>query len=374
MTGVPELIEVIRAEIGADGPMTFARFMELALYHPEHGYYASGRANIGRGGDFFTNVSVGATFGRLLAAQFAEMWEKLDCPADFTIVEQGANDGVFARDVLEYARGRLPEFFQKLRYAIVEPHPRLQEMQQRSLSVYASKISWTSSIDTVDPFTGVHFSNELFDALPVRLLVSDGTEWLERCVAIAGELFAYCDGAISDRALEMAMKAYPIAPAGFTTEVALDSVTSIQAISARLTRGYVVVMDYGLSRSDRLAAHRSSGTLQMRATHQQLDSPFAHIGEADITAHIDWTTLANAAQRSGLEVAGFCDQHHFLTGIVSGLCGDDLTNAGAKSRRALQTLLHPEMLGRSFQALVLRRNAPDKVSGLRFAQRRSLFS
>ena len=374
MTGVPQLIEVIRAEMGADGPMTFARFMELALYHPEHGYYASGRAKIGRGGDYFTNVSVGPMFGRLLAAQFAEMWEKLGCPADFTIVEQGANDGVFARDVLEYARDCRPEFFQKLRYAIVEPHPRLLEMQQRSLSDYASKISWSSSIDIVDSFTGVHFSNELFDALPVRLLVSDGAAWLERCVALSGDSFVFSDAAIFDRALQMAVKEYPIAPAGFTTEIALDSVTTVQAISARLAHGYVVVMDYGLSRTDRLAAHRSSGTLQIRATHQQLDSPFVYIGETDITAHVDWTTLAEGAQSAGLEVAGFCDQHHFLTGIVSALCGDDLTNADAKSRRALQTLLHPEMLGRSFQALVLRQNAPDDLSGLRFAQRRSLFS
>src|SRR5438105_5645346 len=106
----PEFL--IRGEIERHGPIPFARFMELALYHPEHGYYASGRAAIGRRGDFFTNVSVGPLFGKLLAAQFAEMWERLGKPHEFSIVEQGAHDGAFARDALAAARADAPEFFE----------------------------------------------------------------------------------------------------------------------------------------------------------------------------------------------------------------------------------------------------------------------
>ncbi|MGZ4985563.1 MAG: SAM-dependent methyltransferase, partial [Chthoniobacterales bacterium] len=122
-SGVPQLIEEIRATIRARGPVSFAWFMEQALYHPTHGYYSSGRAKIGRSGDYFSNVSVGPLFGRLMAAQFAEMWEKLGRPNEFKIVEQGAHEGCFARDVLAATRELHPEFFDQLRYVIVEPFP-----------------------------------------------------------------------------------------------------------------------------------------------------------------------------------------------------------------------------------------------------------
>src|SRR5438105_1319450 len=131
--GNPELIEIIRAEIGASGPIPFARFVELALYHPQHGYYASGRANIGRRGDFFTNVSVGPLFGKLLAAQFAEIWEKLGRPRDFKIVEQGAHDGVFAVDVLNALRQSAGKCFDATSYVILEPFLIWRERQQKHL-------------------------------------------------------------------------------------------------------------------------------------------------------------------------------------------------------------------------------------------------
>src|ERR1700682_4660777 len=113
------LAEFIRAEIKKRGPQSFAWFMKQALYHPKHGYYSSDRSAIGRRGDYFTNVSVGPLFGRLLAAQFAEMWESMGRPDDFAIVEQGAHHGDFARDVLEAGRERAPDFFSALRYWII---------------------------------------------------------------------------------------------------------------------------------------------------------------------------------------------------------------------------------------------------------------
>ncbi len=147
--------------------------MQQALYHPEHGYYSSGRASIGRHGDYFTSVSVGPLFGQSLAAQFAQMWERLDQTDNFVIVEQGAHHGDFARDVLGSARKRWPEFFAALRYRIVEPFPSLQE-PYRTLAEYEGKIEWRDSIDALEPFTGVHFSNELLDAMPVRLIRAAG--------------------------------------------------------------------------------------------------------------------------------------------------------------------------------------------------------
>src|SRR5207253_8137543 len=128
-----ELTQIVRAEIKEHGPIPFARFMELALYHPQHGYYGSGRASIGRRGDFFTNVSVGSLFGRLLAAQFAEIWEKLGRPRDFKIVEQGAHDGVFAADALSALRQSAGDCFAATSYCIVEPFPIWQQRQKKNL-------------------------------------------------------------------------------------------------------------------------------------------------------------------------------------------------------------------------------------------------
>jgi len=187
--GDAQLIELIRREIRSRGPMSFARFMELALYHPERGYYASGRARMGREGDFFTNVSVGSIFGKLLAAQFAEVWEKLERPREFTVVEHGAHDGQFAADALGALRAR--DCFPAISYVIVEPFPVWRERQREKLARFAAAVSWVDSVDQLEPFTGIHFSNELFDALPVHLVTSGGEEWRELFVTLDGGEFHF---------------------------------------------------------------------------------------------------------------------------------------------------------------------------------------
>src|ERR1700692_2869488 len=181
-SGNPDLIRFIRAEIEKHGPVSLAWFMHQALYHPEHGYYSSGRCAIGRKGDYFTNVSVGPLFGHLLGAQFAEIWEQLGKIDNFVIVEQGAHDGQFARDVLESLQKRAPEFFEAMRYRIVEPFPILQERQSRTLELFRDKIEWR---DSLQPFVGIHFSNELLDAMPVRLISGN----VEKLVDLEGDKF-----------------------------------------------------------------------------------------------------------------------------------------------------------------------------------------
>jgi SAM-dependent MidA family methyltransferase len=327
------LAELIRQTIRAHGPQSFAWFMQQALYHPDHGYYSSGRCAIGRRGDYFTNVSVGPLFGQLLAAGFAEIWEQLGRPDDFVIVEQGAHDGQFARDVLESLQKRAPEFFEALRYRIVEPFPILQERQARTLELFRDKIEWR---DSLQPFVGVHFSNELLDAMPVRL-VGGGRE---RFVGLDGDKFVFLDRPVHDEA-------------NFN-QAALDWIDSV---AANLQRGYVITVDYGHSGAE------FQGHVRVRAQHRNLDSPFEQIGHADITMDVDWPSIVERAQANCLHIAGFTDQHHFLTGIISE--SPDLTSeSGAKIKRELQTLLHPEMLGRAFQALALGKNVDSNAPPL----------
>src|SRR5207302_608025 len=245
--------------------------MQQALYHPQHGYYSSGRCTIGRAGDYFTNVSIGPVFGHLLAAQFLQIWEQLNKVDHFTIVEQGAHDGQFARDVLEFVQKRAPAFFAALRYQIVEPFPYLQERQRQTLEAFHHKVEWEEALQT---FVGVHFSNELLDAMPVRLI----THWGERLVGLDGDKFVFVERPVQKAIFNQA-------------------------------------------------------------------------------------------------AIGWIDQHHFLSGIVSGLdCGDwdhFLMPLSPQAKRELQTLLHPEMLGRAFQVLALMKNVgPEarQLAGFKFAR------
>ncbi|HWN64578.1 MAG TPA: SAM-dependent methyltransferase [Candidatus Binatus sp.] len=379
-TGNHALIERIRAEIKARGPVPFAWFMQQALYHPEHGYYSSGRCAIGRRGDYFTNVSVGPLFGQLLAAQFAEIWERLGKIENFVLVEQGAHHGEFARDVLESARKRWPDFFSTVNYRIIEPFPVLQGRQLQTLAGFEDKVEWRDSVDALEPFIGVHFSNELLDAMPVHLIVSQcgrgvsaPTEcaWLEKFVTLNGDMFVFVDQPIADQTLRDHLQKSPAQLAGYQTEVNLAALDWIDNLSRKLDRGYVLTIDYGHPRDEFFAPHRSAGTLQVRAQHRLLQSPFDEIGHADITAHVEWTSIVERAEACGFEVKGFTDQHHFITGIISELAHDIAQgDADAKANRALQTLLHPEMLGRNFQILALGKNVDlvAPLAGLKFAR------
>ena len=344
-TGNPDLIRLIRAEIEKRGPQSFAWFMQQALYHFEHGYYSSGRCAIGRKGDYFTNVSVGPLFGQLLTTQFVEMWDRLGKIEKFMIVEQGAHDGQFAFDVLHCAQKRAPEFFAALRYRILEPFPALQERQAHILRPFRKKIEWC---DSLQPFTGVHFSNELLDAMPVRLIANGR----EKLVGLDGDQFVFVEHEVGNQTFNHAALAW------------------VDEVAANLERGYVIAIDYGRVEGE------FEGNVQVRARHRNLDSPFEQIGHADITTHVDWSGIAERAQESGLRVAGVTDQHHFLMGIVSQFGDDDfgrsLPSESPKAKRELQTLLHPEMLGRAFQVLALAKNVgldAPRLAGFKFARK-----
>jgi SAM-dependent MidA family methyltransferase len=364
-----ELVQFIRDTIRKHGPQSFAWFMEQALYHHRHGYYSSGRAGIGRGGDYFTNVSVGPLFGQLLAAQFAEIWERLGRIDNFTILEQGAHHGELARDMLS-AAGK-DSFFEKLRYQIIEPFPILRARQSETLREFEEKVSWKKSLTDVDPFFGVHFSNELLDSMPVHLIASTDRGWREKFVAIKRDKFVFVDQAIVDPALKAQVAKLPERAAGYETEVNLAALDWIDNVSARLIRGYVIAVDYGFGRDDSYAPHRTAGKLQIRAQHRHLASPFEQLGYADISAHVDWTSLAERAEERGLSVHGFTDQHHFIAGIISELLREEVDKTvDAKAKRELQTLLHPEMLGRVFQVLALEKDVDRAapLAGFKFAR------
>lgn len=408
-SGNPALIEIIRREIVQHGPLAFSEFMNAALYHPQHGYYSSGRAAVGHSGDFFTNVSVGALFGKLLALQFLEMWERLGQPGAFTIVEQGANDGQFAHDVftalsafsaMDAQKKNASDFLKTLRYRIIEPFPVLENRQRAMLGAFEN-VEWRDSLDALEPFTGVHFSNELLDAMPPYLVTFANGEWCERKIAVSEPDkpdeaknrpdFCFVNAPIENEALRNSLEkilltangaidAIDTFPDGYETEVNLAAPNWIRQLSEKLQRGYLLAIDYGFLREEFYKAERKTGTLSCYANHRRGDNPLTAIGETDITAHVEFTSLIEAAQASGLELAGFTDQHHFMVGLGKIAFPDvdrSLTASEQKERRAFATLMHPQMLGLSFKALALAKAAPVspmvlQLSGFLFSRSESV--
>ena len=303
MDGNPALISALRREIaGGGGRITFAQFMELALYHPQWGYYLTGQSRIGRRGDYFTSASVGPLFGRILARQF-QAWDVAE------VVEFGGHRGQLRQDIL----AAVPE----LNYRIVEVGDELPAQ-----------------------ITGCVFSNEFLDALPVHRLCGD------REIYVTGD-FTETLGPLSDTRL-------PRLPAGYRSEVNLRALDWLTGIAGRLTHGYVLTIDYGFERAEYFAPQHAAGHLQCYYRHTKSGNPYEHIGEQDITAHVDFTALIEHGKTLGLEPVLFTDQAHYLLQIGEAEIAKIVTrDAGRLSaeRNAIHQLLHSTM-GTMFRVLI----------------------
>lgn len=363
------LTDFLRREIARRGPIPFRDFMAAALYHPELGYYTSGRARIGREGDFFTSVSVGALFGGFLAGQFAEMWARLGRPADFRLVEQGAHRGDFARDVLGALSKFDPECFAATTYFLVEPSPKLRAEQASALAAFPhEKVLWATSMEDLPAFTGVHFSNELIDAFPVHRVVRAGGSWLEEHVDFQEERFAVVDHPLSRDALKERLARLPELPDGYRTEINLAASEWIAQLASRMVRGYVLAVDYGFSREEYYRPERTDGTLSAYANHRRERDPLARPGEMDLTAHVDFTSLAEEAEDAGFGIVGFTDQHHFMVGLGKSHFKEG--SMAPKEISAFKTLMHPDFMGRSFKMLCLEKGTTKglPLAGFQFAK------
>ena len=326
MDGHPELIREIRSEIDrAGGRITFERFMELALYHPRHGYYTSGRERIGRSGDYFTSVSVGPLFGRLLAKRFLKWREELGNPPGFEVVEFGSHRGQLKKDVLAAA----PD----LGYRVIEAGDSIP-----------------------DAIVGVVFSNEFLDALPVHRVRVKAGAWREIYVT---SNFAQALGHLSTQALVDSLHDLPVhLMEGYTTDVNLRAFHWMKQLAQRLTRGYVLTIDYGFERAEYFAPHYKDGHLQCYYHHTRDDNPYQHVGEQDITAHVEFTSLIEHGKKFGLEPVLFTDQSHFLLQIGESEISEIVERTAgqlSKERQAIHQLLHPELMGRTFKVLVQRK-------------------
>jgi SAM-dependent MidA family methyltransferase len=358
------LLQVIHQEISeAGGAIPFRRFMELALYHQEHGYYGSGRARVGKEGDFFTSVSVGSIYGRLLASVCCDVWERLGKPSVFTIVEQGANDGSMAADILGSLKNDDEAFYKAVRFMIVEPFPVNRDIQKQKLAGFTN-VTWVPSLEELPTFTGIHLSNELLDAFPVDSVRWNGSTWDEECVACHEGALVWNTRPIQDPELQTAATNLPAyLTKGFRAEINRGVQPWLTTLHKRLERGVVLTVDYGQAGEDRYAPHRADGTLLAFKKHERFNDPLGEPGLRDITAQVDFTALARSSREVGFEILGYSDQHHFLVGAAEPWLRSlgDFTERSDAARRdlgALQALLNPGSMGMQFKAIALGKDFP----------------
>jgi len=349
---ITPLTKLLRDTISSRGPIPFREFMAQALYHPAHGYYESGRAAIGRHGDFITSVSVGRLFGTLLARQFEEMWERLGRPGKFSLIEQGAHDGTLMEDVLLALKENAPDCLSSAQPVIIEPAEGWREKQRERLAAWP--VQWVDSVDSLDPFTGIHFSNELLDAFPVHLVRRRADGWAELYVDWDGDRLILVDKVVSGSELQRRADRLDV-PVGYRTEFNLDATRWLRTLGQKLLRGFVLVIDYGFPQFEYYRPDRIEGTLEAVAGHRREKDILARPGELDLTAHVDFTDLAVVALSSGLSLEGFTDQHHFLVGLAPRHFPEG-EQPSASDMRAFQTLAHPTMLGRSFKVFAAARD------------------
>lgn len=373
----PTLLKTFLLEtLHRSGPVTFERYMSLCLYHPEFGYYMQARERTGVARDYFTSPDLHPIFARLLARQAMQMWEILGRPAPFRWVEMGPGRGWFVRDSLRWLRNAQPELFATLDYVAVEPGPqqRLRLGERLAEDGLESKVQLLASLEELAPCTGCFFSNELVDSFPVSVVTRAGGELKEIYVAAEGETLCERLGPISNSNIAAAIAPYTSGlEEGQRVEVNLRAVQWIRSVAQKLTRGFVITIDYGDLAQRLYTPVRPRGTLMTYRGHVASEDFFRAPGEQDLTAHVNFSALIDAGKEVGLEFTGFTTQERFLLALGEENAFADLYDPGQselerlQARLKLKRLIHPEGMGTIFKVLIQHRGiVAPQLTGLKY--------
>jgi NADH dehydrogenase [ubiquinone] 1 alpha subcomplex assembly factor 7 len=358
---VTPLAEKLAARIRANGPITVADYMAACLGDPEHGYYVR-REPFGRGGDFITAPEVSQMFGELIGAWCVATWEGMGAPAPFVLAELGPGRGTLMADLLRAARIR-PRFIDGARVHLVEMSPRLRDLQRVQLTQSAERLAWVDQVDNLPPGPMILVANEFFDALPIRQFVRTPDGWAERMVGLAedGEL-AFGLRPAHQPLLDLSSAAFhtddDAAPTLHETRLPVVEISAartavLHTVAERLgaTGGAALVIDYGYE------GPAYGDTLQAVRQHQY-DDPLAAPGEADMTAHVDFAALGQAARASGAAPRVLINQGEFLYRLGLAQRASELSrDKDAETRRAIaaavERLTGPASMGKLFKVLAL---------------------
>jgi len=351
------LEEIIIEKIKSDGPLSFHDFMESCLYYPGQGYYTSPKIRLGKQGDYYTSSYVTPVFGAMIARQLEEMWAILG-EKKFMIIEYGAGTGMLAHDILYYIKTHNEKFFELMEYSIIEKSPVMREIEK---GILTEKVKWYNSINEIpNMFPGCVLSNELLDNFSIHQVIMD-TELMEVFVGYRDGFFEML------RPAEAAIKNYfcdlgVFLPKGFRTEVNLEAVEWMRTIAQYLKEGFVMTIDYGYPSSELYAQDHRQGTLICYHNHRVNEDPYHHIGEQDITAHVNFSALYHTGKKYGLKGCGLANQQEFLIklGIEDFLeqikYNQDLSD---DSVARIKNLLLDEM-GNKFKILIQQKGLPGQ--------------
>jgi SAM-dependent MidA family methyltransferase len=360
-----DLVARIHAEIARDGPMTFARFMDLALYDPARGYYRAEAARPGRDGDFLTAPEAHPIFGAALSRAVADAWDRLGQPEPFVLREYGAGTGTLAMAILDGLARERPDLAGTIRYQPVE-------VEAARLEAIAARFEASGHAATLDRVSdgsidGVILANEVLDALPTHRLVSRAGVPREVMVGSVDGVFVDVEADLSTRALAERLATSGVALVdGQRAEVCLAVDGWLADVAAGLRRGVVLLIDYGYPAQELYdPVRRRDGTLRAYVRHRVHDDPYVHVGRQDLTAHVDVSAVERAAVAAGLTHLGTTTQAEFLVGLgtetlLQGIQADPATTIEAylAVRSALLRLLDPGAMGR-FRVMAFGRDWPD---------------
>lgn len=327
--------------------ITFADYMNWVLYHPEYGYYSINKPKLGAEGDFVTSPYLGSDFGEMLAEQFFQIWEIMDCPNAFTLVEMGAGQGILASDILLYLKKKYPDFFKSLNYIIIEKSNFLKAQQQHQLKkTLAASISiqWCDLEDIPNNnIIGCFFSNELVDAFPVHQIIVQDQQLQEIYITLDSEVkFKEIIAELSTEKITDYFKLIDIDlcsnsyPERYRTEVNLAALDWIKTLVTKLNQGFILTIDYGYTAQRYYLPSRKEGTLQCYYQHSHHNDPYLNIGRQDITAHVNFTALQLYGKDWGIDGVGFTQQALFLMAL--GL-GDRISALSQPSNYSISEIL-----------------------------------
>ena len=365
---IPALRKEIVNLINKRGKITFADFMELALYHPEHGYYTSGKEKIGKKGDYYTSSDVHPVFGELIARQLEQMW-RLMGKGRFTVVEMGAGKGRFCYDIINFIKKKFPEFFEEVDYKIVEISRNLIERQSNTLKGLEDKVSWESFSEdgfSFEPVVGSFLSNEFIDSLPVHQVIVEDNCLKEIYVTIKDDKFCEVTDDLSDPELkDYFTKSKINLKEGQRAEVNLKALDWMKNIPHYLNRGFVITIDYGYLAEDLYSEQRYRGTLMCYYEHTTSENPYERVGSQDITSHVNFSSLMEEGNRCGLSTTGFTRQSNFL--IALGIL-DEMNKVQGDIGKLLtiKNLFLPGGMGDVFKVLIQHKGIDNpELIGLR---------
>jgi SAM-dependent MidA family methyltransferase len=380
--GNPDLIQKIVSEISQQRRISFARFMELALYDVPYGYYMTQAVDadfsfsdrIGWRGDFFTAPELSPILAKTLVRQVVEIDVQLGHPNPLMFLEIGGGNGSFAVDFLQECQTTASDVFNRLTYQLVERSPSLQSRQasrlKDALGNWAERhVTWKSSLDEIaeDSVSGVIFSNELIDALPVHRVRWENDQLSEIFVTYEGGKFVENLGQGSSPELIDYSKRYKVTMhEGHTSELHLAAEVWMDQVARILHRGVVLTIDYGHVSRDYYQRNRKEGTLLCYYRHQISTNPYIRVGEQDITAHVNFSVLAQRGTAKGVRLVGLTTLAHWLIGLeVEELVRDQ--DPEAEDVKALAQLLRQDGMGKTFKVLVQQKGLePFPVQGLRY--------